>query len=106
MLYINSRASDMILRSGENIYPVEIENRLAAHPAVADAAVLGVDHDELGQEVKAVIVPASDGDVDTDELAAWVGETLARHKVPSVWEVRTEPLPRNAAGKVLRNELR
>jgi long-chain acyl-CoA synthetase len=106
MLFINSRASDMILRSGENIYPVEIENRLAAHPAVADAAVLGVDHEELGQEVKAVVVPAADADVDTGALAVWVGETLARHKVPSVWEVRTEPLPRNAAGKVLKNELR
>ena len=56
-LYINSRARDMILRGGENIYPVEIEHRLEAHPDVAEAAVLGVDHEELGQEVKAVVVP-------------------------------------------------
>ncbi len=104
-LYINSRARDMILRAAENIYPVEIEHRLEAHPAVAEAAVVGVDHPELGQEVKAIVVPASQQSVDTAALAAWVGEALASYKVPAHWEVRGEPLPRNAAGKVLKNVL-
>jgi acyl-CoA synthetase (AMP-forming)/AMP-acid ligase II len=104
-LYINSRARDMILRAAENIYPVEIEHRLEAHPSVAECAVVGVDHEELGQEVKAFVVPALGAAIDTEELAAWVGETLAPYKVPAHWEVREEPLPRNAPGKVLKNVL-
>jgi acyl-CoA synthetase (AMP-forming)/AMP-acid ligase II len=105
LLFIDARARDMILRSGENVYPVEIEHRLAAHPDVVEAAVLGVDHEELGQEVKAVVVVAGGASVDSSELAAWVRETLSSHKVPSVWEFRSELLPRNAAGKVRKREL-
>jgi long-chain acyl-CoA synthetase len=104
-LYINSRARDMILRGGENIYPVEIEQRIEAHPDVAEAAVLGVDHEELGQEVKAVVVPRPGAHPDPAALAAFVGETLAAYKVPAHWELRAEPLPRNAAGKVLKHVL-
>jgi acyl-CoA synthetase (AMP-forming)/AMP-acid ligase II len=95
----------MILRSGENIYPVEIENRLSAHPSVAEVAVMGVDHDVLGQEVKAVVVPVDGAVVDPAELSAWTREALAAYKVPAHWEVRTAPLPRNAAGKVLKQLL-
>jgi acyl-CoA synthetase (AMP-forming)/AMP-acid ligase II len=104
-LYINSRARDMILRGAENIYPTEIEHRLEAHPDVAEAAVVGVDHPELGQEVKAIVVPAAGAAPDPAALARWVGMTLAAYKVPAHWEVRAEPLPRNAAGKVLKNVL-
>lgn len=104
-LHINSRARDMILRAAENVYPVEIEYRLEEHPAVAEAAVVGVEHTELGQEVKAIIVAAQGVEIDTGELARFVGERLAPFKVPSLWEVRREPLPRNAAGKVLKNVL-
>jgi len=104
-LYINSRARDMILRSGENIYPVEIEHRLDAHPKVAECAVIGEDHPELGQEVKAIVVPEPGDPPSEAELAEWVGETLARYKVPTIWEMRSEPLPRNPAGKVLKKVL-
>jgi acyl-CoA synthetase (AMP-forming)/AMP-acid ligase II len=104
-LYINSRARDLILRGAENVYPVEIEHRLEAHPSVAEAAVVGVDHPELGQEVKAIVVPASGARIDTQELARFVGEKLAPYKVPAHFEVRAEPLPRNAAGKVLKHVL-
>lgn len=105
-LYINSRARDLILRAAENVYPVEIEHRLDAHPDVAESAVVGVDHDVLGQEVKAIVVPRDGVDeIDTDALGRFVGETLAAFKVPSLWEVRSEPLPRNASGKVLKNVL-
>jgi long-chain acyl-CoA synthetase len=104
-LYINSRARDMILRAAENIYPVEIEHRLEEHPSVAEAAVVGVEHPELGQEVKAIVVPAAGATIDTDVLAQWVRERLAPFKVPAHWEIRTEPLPRNPAGKVLKNVL-
>jgi len=104
-VYVNSRARDLILRGAENIYPAEIELRLEAHPDVAEAAVLGVDHAELGQEVKAVIVPRAGASPDPERLAKFVGETLAPYKVPTHWELRREPLPRNATGKVLKKLL-
>jgi acyl-CoA synthetase (AMP-forming)/AMP-acid ligase II len=104
-LIINSRARDLILRGSENIYPIEIEHRIAAHPEVAEVAVIGVDHKELGQEVKAVIVPEPGKTINSEELAKWVGETLAYYKVPAHWEIRKEPLPRNAVGKVMKHLL-
>jgi acyl-CoA synthetase (AMP-forming)/AMP-acid ligase II len=104
-LYVNSRARDMILRAAENIHPFEIEHRLGAHPKVSEVAVVGVDHPELGQEVTAIVVPAEGASIDTEELARWAGEALADYKVPTRWEVRAEPLPRNAVGKVLKNVL-
>ena len=104
LLFLVSRRSDLIIRGGENIYPTEIEQRLDAHPAVAESAVVGVEHRELGQEVKAVVVitderPAADL---IPELESWVSDTLADIKVPAHWELRTEPLPRNATGKILK----
>ena len=104
-LYINSRSRDMILRNAENIYPIEIEYRLDAHPSVAESAVFGVDHLEMGQEVKAVVVPAARAAVDPDDLAEWCHQVLAPYKVPTLWEIRPTPLPRNAAGKVVKREL-
>ena len=107
-LYINSRARDLILRSGENIYPTEIEHRLEAHPTVGEAAVLGVDSEEFGQEVKAIVVPkigTSGGTIDPGQLSIFCQEKLASFKVPTIWEVREEPLPRNASGKILKNVL-
>jgi acyl-CoA synthetase (AMP-forming)/AMP-acid ligase II len=106
-LYINARRRDLILRGAENVYPAEIGQALEAHDAVREAAVVGVDHDELGQEVKAIVVV--DGDRDeaalADELGRWVAGRLAYFKVPAHWEFRSEPLPRNATGKVLKNVL-
>lgn len=104
-LYVNSRARDMILRAAENIHPFEIEHCLEAHPKVSEAAVVGVEHPELGQEVKAIVVPAEGAGIDTEELSRWAGERLTAYKVPVHWEVRSEPLPRNAVGKVLKNVL-
>lgn len=104
-LVINSRARELILRGSENIYPAEIENRLLAHPEVAEAAVVGVQHPELGQEVKAIVVPRTNAEPDVNELAAWVGQTLAYFKVPTHWEIRKAALPRNAVGKVLKHLL-
>ena len=103
LLFLNARARDMIIRSGENIYPTEIEQRLDAHPAIAESAVIGVEHPDHGQEVKAVVVPADGAaGLDTDALAAWCAETLAAYKVPVHWEIRDEPLPRNATGKIVK----
>ncbi|UCH28433.1 MAG: acyl--CoA ligase [Myxococcales bacterium] len=105
-LYIASRKRDLILRGGENVYPFEIEQRLEAHPDVAEAAVIGVDHEELGQEVKAVVVFEEGRRVDDAALAEWVADALAYYKVPTHWEAQKMPLPRNATGKVLKNALR
>jgi acyl-CoA synthetase (AMP-forming)/AMP-acid ligase II len=104
-LYINSRARDLILRGAENIYPVEIEQCLEAHPDVLEAAVVGVDHEELGQEVKAIVVLRAGARATPERLSAWVADTLAAFKVPAHWELRSVALPRNATGKVLKNVL-
>jgi len=105
LLYINSRARDMILRNAENVYPTEIENRLEKHPDVREAAVYGVDHPEWGQAVKAVVVPEPGARPDPSELARFCGETLAAYKVPTAWEIRSAALPRNPSGKILKNVL-
>ena len=104
-LYINSRARDMIIKSGENIYPVEIEHRLESHSDIKEAAVLGVDHAEKGQEVKAIIVLTSKGEFNPDRFSEWCRETLAEYKIPSIWELRLETLPRTASGKVIKGAL-
>ena len=101
-LYLASRKRDMIIRGGENIYPLEIENRIDEHPDVEEVAVVGVDHRELGQEVKAVVVPRPGRTIEEQALKDFVAETLAYYKVPTYVEVRTEALPRNATGKVLK----
>jgi steroid-24-oyl-CoA synthetase len=105
-LTITDRKKDMIIRGGENIYCVEIENRLVEHPGIADAAVIGVPHPELGEEVKAVVQVEAGETLTADEVRAWVREALADFKVPAHLELRDEPLPRNASGKLLKNVLR
>lgn len=105
-LYITDRAKDMIIRGGENIYCVEIENRLVEHPAIADAAVIGVAHAELGEEVKAVVQLEPGGSLTEAEVRQWVGDALAQFKVPAYVELTDDKLPRNASGKLLKNVLR
>ncbi|MFI5041596.1 MAG: class I adenylate-forming enzyme family protein [Acidimicrobiales bacterium] len=105
-LFITDRAKDMIIRGGENVYCVEIENRLLEHPAVLDAAVIGVPHQSLGEEVKAIVEVEPGAPVTAGELRAWVAETLANFKVPAYVEITSAKLPRNASGKLLKNVLR
>jgi long-chain acyl-CoA synthetase len=105
-VYIVDRAKDMLIRGGENVYCVEIEGVLYEHPAVAEAAVIGIPHPTLGEEVGAVITLKPGAKADASELAAFVRERLAAFKVPTkFWFYRSE-LPRNPAGKVLKKELR
>jgi acyl-CoA synthetase (AMP-forming)/AMP-acid ligase II len=105
LLYMATRRRDLIIRGGENIYPYEVENRLDEHPDVTEAAVIGVDHDELGQEVAAVVVLRPGATTTAADLRAFCAETLAPYKVPVAIEVRTEPLPRNPSGKILKHVL-
>ncbi len=104
LLYLSGRRSDLIVRGGENIYPAEVENRLIEHPDVDEVAVIGVDHPTLGQEVKAVVVLRPEAVPDDVALREWAGTSLARFKVPSTFEFRTE-LPHTATGKVSRHLL-
>jgi long-chain acyl-CoA synthetase len=105
-LYLVDRAKDMIIRGGENVYSVEVENVLFDHPDVVDAAVVGVPHKELGEEVKAVVQLRAGSTVTADDIREFARQHLADFKVPAYVEIRTEPLPRNPAGKVLKNLLR
>lgn len=100
------RVKDMIVRGGENVYCVEVEGVLHAHPDVIDAAVLGVPHPVLGEEVAAVVRVRPGAGTDAGELRAHVGRRLAAFKVPAHVLVQEEPLPRNPTGKILKRELR
>jgi len=105
-VFIVDRAKDMLIRGGENIYCVEIETVLYEHPAVADAAVIGIPNDVLGEEVGAVVQVRPGVPVDQAALQALVATHLARFKVPvRIWLV-DEPLPRNPGGKILKRQLR
>ena len=105
ILFIASRKRDLIIRGGENIYPFEIEHRLDEHEEVREAAVYGVDDPIHGQVVKAVVVVAPGSPLTADEVRAFCAETLASYKVPTEVELRTEPLPRTANGKVMKQVL-
>ena len=107
LVHVVDRAKDMINRGGENVYSVEVENALASAPGVADAAVVGVPDEVLGEKVGAVVVAASEDErlsvpAVLDHLAA----SLADFKIPQYVDVRTEPLPRNPGGKLLKRQLR
>jgi long-chain acyl-CoA synthetase len=105
-IYIVDRAKDMIIRGGENVYSVQVEAALFEHPAVADCAVIGVPDPTLGEEVGAIIVLRPGAKVTADELQLHVKARLAGFMVPTHIWFRSEPLPRNPQGKVLKRELR
>jgi long-chain acyl-CoA synthetase len=104
-LFLVDRSRDMIIVSGFNVYPKEVENVLRDHPAVADCAVVGQPDPYSGERVKAYVVASPDGGVMTGDLVAFCRTRLAPYKVPSEVEVVAD-IPRNAAGKVLRRTLR
>jgi long-chain acyl-CoA synthetase len=107
-LTIIDRLTDMVITGGENVFPAEVEAVLAAHPAVADVAVIAVPDDRWGETVHAVVVPAAANGgaaFDAETLVSWARERLAGFKCPTGVTVVAE-LPRNAAGKVLRAALR
>jgi acyl-CoA synthetase (AMP-forming)/AMP-acid ligase II len=104
-LYIRDRVKDMVITGGENVYPAEVERVAAAHPAVAEVAVIGVPDERWGESVKAVLVPKAGLTIDAAECIAFCRQYLAGYKCPQSVDV-VAALPRNATGKILKRELR
>lgn len=105
-LYIVDRKKDMVLVSGFNVYPREIEDVLRRHPNVGDVAVVGVPDEHTGERIKAIVVADPPGEsISSDDLLAFATKSLAPYKTPKEIEIVAD-IPRNAAGKVLRRELR
>ena len=104
-LFVEGRDDEMIVSGGENVFPKEVEDTLARHEAVSEAAALGVDDADFGQRLRAFVVLEQGQEASEDDLKAHVKQNLARYKVPrEIWFL--EELPRNATGKVLKRELR
>jgi long-chain acyl-CoA synthetase len=96
----------MLIRGGENVYCVEVEDALYTHADVMDAAVIGLPHRVLGEEVGAVVQLRPGAQVSEDELKQHVAGQLAAFKVPARIDLRSAPLPRNANGKILKSQLK
>jgi acyl-CoA synthetase (AMP-forming)/AMP-acid ligase II len=105
-LFIVDRAKDIVIRGGENIYSSEVEDVLYAHPAVTDAALIGIPHKTLGEEPVAVVHLAPGTHATEAELQAWVRERLAGFKVPVAVRFVKDTLPRNANGKIMKKDLK
>jgi long-chain acyl-CoA synthetase len=105
-VYVEDRVKDMVLRGGENVYCAEVEAAIYEHPSVHEAAVFGVPHPRLGEEVAAMVMPRRGASLEAEELDAWLRERIAAFKVPTQLEITNAQLPRNASGKILKRELR
>jgi len=108
LYYVVDRKKDVIIRGGENVYCAEVEAALLEHPAVRDAAIVGLPDSDWGEEVAAVIQVAEIdlGEATTEDIRASLQGRLARFKIPSALRLTVEELPRTATGKVLKRELR
>jgi long-chain acyl-CoA synthetase len=103
---VEDRAKDMVLRAGENVYCAEVEAAIYEHPAVYEAAVFGVPHPRLGEEVAVSVLPKPGHTLDAESLRAHLAPRIAAFKIPTRIEIREAALPRNASGKILKRELR
>jgi long-chain acyl-CoA synthetase len=106
LVYVVDRAKDMINRGGENVYCVEVENALAGAPGVYEAAVVSVPDEVMGERVGAVLVPVPGTTIDAQAVLAYLRERIADFKVPEYVAVRSDALPRNPGGKLLKRRLR
>ena len=104
-LFLTDRVKDMIVSGGENVYPAEVENVLASHPAIGEVAVIGVPHERWGESVKAIVVKKPGIETTAPEIIAFAKERLAGYKCPTSVDF-TDLLPRNPSGKVLKKDLR
>ncbi|MAT04071.1 MAG: fatty acid--CoA ligase [Acidimicrobiaceae bacterium] len=105
-VYVSDRAKDMVLRGGENVYSAHVEAAIYEHPAVYEAAVYGVPHERLGEEVACHVMVKPGQTLDAGELQRFLGDRLAKFEIPTVVTIVDEQLPRNASGKILKRQLR
>jgi long-chain acyl-CoA synthetase len=105
-LFLVDRSKDMIVTGGENVYSAEVEEALYRHPAVAEAAVIAIPHERWGEAVHAVVTVASGTTVSPEELTSHCSTLIAGYKVPKSVDIRVDPLPRTAVGKILKRDLR
>ncbi|MEH6585505.1 MAG: class I adenylate-forming enzyme family protein [Halioglobus sp.] len=105
-LFLADRAKDMIIRGGENIYPIEIENELLEHEAVKEVAAIGLPHERLGEEVTVVVTLHVGAELTESELIEFAKARLAAYKVPSSVVFWDQPLPRNATNKILKRDIK
>ncbi|MEK6443926.1 class I adenylate-forming enzyme family protein [Pseudonocardia sp. T1-2H] len=105
-LYLADRKEDMIISGGFNVWPAEVENALASHPAVQEAAVVGVPDQKWGEAVLAVVVLREQQQATEQELIDWARQKVGRIKKPSRIEFSTEPLPKSPVGKMIRRLVR
>jgi long-chain acyl-CoA synthetase len=104
-LYLVDRIKDLIIVSGFNVYPAEVEAVLAEHPGIAAAAVVGLPHPHTGEAVKAYVVPGPEASIEEDEVIRFCAGRLARYKCPTKIEF-LDQLPEGVGGKVVRRELK
>jgi acyl-CoA synthetase (AMP-forming)/AMP-acid ligase II len=102
---ITGRIKDLIIRGGENIHPLEIENVILAHPGVADVSVVGLPDEKYGESVAAFVIKKEESDVTEDGVREWVKERLSRHLVPK-YVFWVDGFPKTASGKVQKFKLR
>lgn len=105
-LTINDRLKDMIVTGAENVYSIEVEHAIWRHPSVAECAVIGVPDEKWGERIHAVVVPKPGASLTLEDVQAFCRERIAGYKIPRSLEIRESPLPRSAAGKVRKVELR
>jgi long-chain acyl-CoA synthetase len=106
LLHLTDRMKDMIVTGGENVYSTEVENAIAAHPDVAEVAVIGVPSETWGEAVHAIVVLKEEGKATADDLIEYARRVLAGFKVPKSVEFQKGPLPLSGAFKPLKRELR
>jgi long-chain acyl-CoA synthetase len=105
-IYIVDRAKDMIISGGENVYTTEVENALYEHPAVLEAAVIGIPDAQWGEAVLAVVVPREGTAITEEALIAHCRTLIAGYKTPKKIVLQSVPLPKSGPGKILKTELR
>jgi len=104
-LYLKDRIKDMVVSGGENIYPVEVENAIAHHPAVVDVAVIGVPNEKYGESLLAFVVLGDGASLSVADMVKFCRDKIAGYKIPRQLEIIAE-MPRNPSGKILKKELR
>ncbi len=104
-IFIVDRKKDMVLRGGENVYCAEVESAIFKHDAVGEVSVFGVPDDRLGEEVAAAVYLKDGHSIDAEQLRNFLGDRIAKHKIPQYMWLMEKPLPRNASGKFLKREL-